>query len=125
MHMRYGRDIPYDDLIFEPAPPIAAQIGRNRVVATTSNLFAARYAVRRPWTGPLECHHHNRNLWNQNPDAPVRIALDPKRDRHRTLPLQMAVPGGVPELGIEPWQGVLMWESAVRRPVVGCIDEFG
>lgn len=75
--MRYSKDALGEDLIFKKAGPIVG--GREEMSngvleksarPSESNNFQARYAIRHPWTGPIECKEPRRNRWGGRPPPP-------------------------------------------------------
>jgi MYXO-CTERM domain-containing protein len=70
LHARYGKEVK-DDLVFKAAAGIIG--GREDVAqggqldqgarASTRNSFQARYAIRHPWTGPIQCANPTRGRW--------------------------------------------------------------
>jgi hypothetical protein len=113
LHLRYTPQDLGEDLIFAPAPPIVGGrevatggLGTLETGATKAsvNNFQGRYAIRHPWTGPVQCKNPRRGIWGGPPEgtSKVRPALDLSQVKRDALPLKMAVPGGVPELGIGP-----------------------
>jgi MYXO-CTERM domain-containing protein len=85
LHMRYSREVLGDDLYFRTAPPI--QGGREvpgngstleqGVVNADYNNFQARYAIRHPWTGPIECANPRRGVWGGPPGNPYGVQTRP------------------------------------------------
>lgn len=74
LHVRYSKESLGQDLVFKEAPAITG--GREVIVdgalergarSATSNNFQARYAIRHPWTGPIECKEPRRNIWGGPP----------------------------------------------------------
>ena len=74
LHTRYSKDDLGEDLVFKKAPAIAG--GRERrgkdglekgAVPAPTNNFQGRYAVRHPWTGPVECENPVRGVWGRPP----------------------------------------------------------
>ncbi len=75
LHARYKKDSLGEDLVFRAAPPIAG--GRERrgadreleqgSVPSGVNNFQARYAIRHPWKGPIECDNPIRGRWGGPP----------------------------------------------------------
>ena len=75
LHARYTKDSLGEDLVFKAAEPITG--GREihggggkleeGAVRASMNNFQARYAVRHPWTGPVECKSPRRGIWGANP----------------------------------------------------------
>src|SRR5262249_7205537 len=78
LHMRYSKDSLGDDLFFRAAPPIEG--GRENWVSEghleqgahpgAQNDFQARYAIRHPWKGPIDCANPRRGVWGGPPSAP-------------------------------------------------------
>lgn len=75
LHARYTKETLGEDLVFREAKPI---IGGREVRSTDGGLengstpagfnnFQARYAIRHPWTGPLDCKDPKRNIWGGKP----------------------------------------------------------
>ncbi len=85
LHARYSKDGLADDLVFKAAPPIAggrefrAQGDKLEQGASSSsvNNFQARYAIRHPWTGPVECENPRRGIWGGPPEG-VNASAQPK-----------------------------------------------
>jgi TonB family protein len=80
LHYRYGREGLDSDLVFRAAPAIQGgrewrgadrQLEQGATPAPV-NSFQARYAIRHPWTGPIECESPTRGIWGGPPngDAP-------------------------------------------------------
>lgn len=88
LHARYGKDTLGEDLVFKEAAAIVG--GRevrndgkleNGASAASMNNFQARYAIRHPWTGPIECKNPRRGVWGGPPpgvraDGNIKAALD-------------------------------------------------
>lgn len=87
LHARYGKDAMGADLVFRTAPAIAG--GRERRIASggleraatasSINNFQARYIIRHPWTGPVDCPNPRRGIWGGPPRGrhkPVQAAED-------------------------------------------------
>ncbi len=78
MHLRYSKEMLRDDLVFKVASPIVG--GREFVTSggvleegarpDTTNNFQARYAIRHPWTGKIECQNPRRGVWGGPPTGP-------------------------------------------------------
>ncbi|MEZ4302759.1 MAG: DUF2330 domain-containing protein [Polyangiaceae bacterium] len=86
LHMRYTKDALGEDLVFKAAPAIqggreqrtAAGLEQGAILASFNN-FQARYAIRHPWTGPIECESPVRGVWGGPPTGPAaetRAATD-------------------------------------------------
>ena len=82
LHARYTREALGADLVLKEAPPITGgrEIGNapegglatGATVGTgqyATNNFQGRYAVRHPWTGPVECASPIRNVWGSPPSG--------------------------------------------------------
>jgi len=74
LHTRYAKDALGDDLVFREAKPIVG--GREIGVGDTRehgaregtvNNFQGRYAIRHPWTGPIQCEKPVRGHWGGPP----------------------------------------------------------
>jgi len=75
LHARYSKESLGKDLVFRAAPPIAG--GRERMAnggaleqgsqSSGMNNFQARYAIRHPWTGPINCPNPVRGRWGGPP----------------------------------------------------------
>jgi MYXO-CTERM domain-containing protein len=84
LHARYGKEIK-DDLVFASAPAIAggrettAGDGRLEHGAQPSsyNNFQARYAIRHPWLGAIECEHPRRGVWGGPPRGEIATGTKP------------------------------------------------
>ena len=75
LHARYTKDSLGEDITFRAAPPI---VGGREMMGTGGKLehgaqpsgfnnFQARYAIRHPWTGPIECKEPVRGVWGGKP----------------------------------------------------------
>ncbi len=112
LHARYDKGSLGDDLVFKAAPPIAG--GREFLtngseleqgsVSSSVNNFQARYAIRYPWAGKIECSNPQRGKWGGPPDGarPRPMAAEDlglvKRDA--TLAAKL-VESPVPEVGLK------------------------
>jgi len=76
LHARYGKGDMKDDLRFRDAKPV--QGGRENwngkgieygAIASATNNFQARYAVRHWWTGAINCPNPQRGIWGGPPDG--------------------------------------------------------
>ena len=73
LHLRYGAADLGEDLVLQPAPPIAG--GQEGDVTpqpqgprtTGVNRFQARYAIRHAWDGPIKCTFPWRGRWGGSP----------------------------------------------------------
>jgi hypothetical protein len=85
LHARYGKDAIGEDLVFRAATAIQGgreernDKGELEAGATQSsyNNFQARYAVRHPWTGAIDCRDPIRGRWGGPPDNQQQIASGP------------------------------------------------
>jgi hypothetical protein len=122
LHARYTKESLGEDLVFRTAEPITG--GREVMAAGgalehgsvkgATNNFQARYVIRHPWTGAIECKEPHRGVWGGPPvrrdagldlsttEAPKPMAAQnlafAKRDPSK---LASYVRSGIPELGIE------------------------
>ncbi|MFO0735333.1 MAG: DUF2330 domain-containing protein [Labilithrix sp.] len=79
LHARYGQGSLGQDLVFRVAHPIVGgrelwsednKLDHGAAKASTTSSFQARYAIRHPWTGPIECKEPHRGTWGGPwPDA--------------------------------------------------------
>lgn len=73
LHLRYGAADPGEDLVLQPAPPIAGGEegeGTPRLQGprrSGNNRFQARYAIRHAWDGPIRCAFPWRGRWGGAP----------------------------------------------------------
>jgi MYXO-CTERM domain-containing protein len=73
LHARYDQSSLGEDLIFQAAPAIVGgrefmqqdgQLERGAIEEPNGyNNFQARYIIRHPWTGPIECENPQRGVW--------------------------------------------------------------
>jgi hypothetical protein len=113
LHARYGRDALGQDLVFREAPPIEG--GREdgptplKHGATQGgiNNFQARYVIRHPWAGAINCESPRRGIWGGPPEGTqgdtgtkpaLKVAFAPRGQ----LDLAGYLREPVPELGILP-----------------------
>ncbi len=122
LHVRYTKESLGEDLAFKAAPAI---VGGREVMGeggklehgalpSGSNNFQARYAVRHPWAGPIDCKEPQRGVWGgppggnkfdrPAPKAAAKLGLTP----HVKADLASYVKQDIPEIGYQ-------W-SAVRGP---------
>jgi hypothetical protein len=113
LHARYGKDLS-EDLVFKAAEPIVG--GREHVIdpatqqleqgaqASSINNFQGRYAIRYPWTGPIDCPNPRRGIWG-GPNGgrpPTKPALDLAFAPRGEVKLASAVvPTDLPEIGLK------------------------
>ena len=118
LHARYGKDVK-DDLVFRAASGIVG--GRefqsadgqleNGAAPSEMNNFQARYAIRHPWTGPIQCAAPRRGRWGgpwaevaQQPGfagGGVKGATKLAFARRGELKLAQAVRRDVPEIDLK------------------------
>ncbi len=76
LHARYDHSSLGEDLVFEEAPAIAGgrefmqedgKLERGSQPSST-NQFQARYIIRHPWTGDIECDDPKRGIWGGSPE---------------------------------------------------------
>ncbi|MBK7399339.1 MAG: DUF2330 domain-containing protein [Myxococcales bacterium] len=77
LHTRYDPSTLTDDIVFKVAEPVVG--GREHVVSNgkleegakpdSSNNFQARYAIRHPWKGPIQCSNPKRGIWGGPPSG--------------------------------------------------------
>ena len=127
LHARYGKDLT-EDLVFKEAQPIVG--GREHVIdpathkleegaqPSSINNFQGRYAIRYPWTGPINCPHPQRGIWGGPPGGGgpgTRPALDLAFAPRGEVQLAAAVvPTDLPEIGLKG--GVL---EVIAKPAGG------
>lgn len=111
LHARYDAGSVGEDLVFRAAPPIVGgremhgddgELERGALPSGTNN-FQGRYAIRHPWTGPVECANPQRGIWGgppggmpSQPAAARNTAFAPRGE----LELAEAVRSPVPSLGL-------------------------
>jgi MYXO-CTERM domain-containing protein len=79
LHARYDKDSLGEDLVFAEAPAI---VGGREFMGSSGQLeqgaveqpggmnnFQARYIIRHPWTGKIECQNPERGIWGGPPDG--------------------------------------------------------
>ena len=109
LHTRYGRDGLDADLVFERAEPIAG--GRevrdpdgaleHGARPGAYNNFQARYAIRHPWEGEIDCEAPRRGIWGGPPEgggSRVAPATGLGHARRGALRLEELVPSGLGDL---------------------------
>lgn len=93
LHARYDATGGTSDLVFRSAKPV---VGGREVRDKKGNLeqgakpagrnaFQARYALRRPWTGPIACKEPNRGRWAYNVRGAPRFGPVAASNRARDL----------------------------------------
>jgi hypothetical protein len=130
LHARYNKSSLGEDLVFKAAPPIAG--GREFLsqggtleqgsVSYGMNNFQARYAIRYPWQGKIECQNPRRGLWGGPPQGgesqPV-AALDTAFVERKASIAQQLVESPVAELklaGTKPHAGQLPAAELKKKP---------
>ena len=115
LHARYSKDGITEDLVFKEAPGIAG--GREwRQNGSTleqgaqpsgQNMFQARYAIRHPWTGKIECENPVRGRWggppagvagSSKPEPATDLAFAPRGK----VKLAQLVAQEIPEVDVAP-----------------------
>jgi MYXO-CTERM domain-containing protein len=139
LHARYAKDALGSDLVFKEASAIVG--GReNRgdkgvletgAVASWTNSFQARYAIRHEWKGEIACKEPRRGVWGgpwpdagvaqSSPIAAQKLAYAPRG----TLTLAAFVPDGVPELGAAGGGGAPPSASAAASAAVEAGTDAG
>jgi hypothetical protein len=114
LHARYGKDSLGEDLVFSEAKPIAGgrewrtgekgQLEKGAVDASR-NMFQARYAIRYPWTGKIECDNPVRGRWGGPPGdykgpTGTRPATDLAFAPRGKIELAKVVREDIPEIGL-------------------------
>ena len=132
LHARYAKDALGSDLVFKEAPAIVG--GRESrgdkgaletgAVASSTNSFQARYAIRHEWRGEIACKEPQRGVWGgpwpdagvveRGPIAAQKLAYAPRGN----VTLAAFVPNGVPELGAGGGAGSSPSASAAPSPSV-------
>jgi LPXTG-motif cell wall-anchored protein len=112
LHARYGKDGAPNDLVFKAAPPIAGgrevRDGQGRLEERAHsdgiNNFQGRYAIRHPWTGPIQCANPVRGRWGGPPDG-NQVATQPATNLafapRGNVKLPTLVAQDVPELDVK------------------------
>ncbi len=112
LHVRYGKDVLGEDLVFKAAPPIVGgreMPGRDgelekRATPASFNNFQARYAIRHRWTGAIACENPVRGRWggppmgtpSEGPQAAAKSAFAPRGG----MKLAFMLREDVPEIGV-------------------------
>ncbi len=97
LHARYTKETLGADLVFRDAEPIVGgretflspapnenphdrrQLRLERTArADGINNFQARYIIRHPWTGPIECASPERGIWEARRRADAELSRDPR-----------------------------------------------
>ncbi|HTM21846.1 MAG TPA: DUF2330 domain-containing protein [Kofleriaceae bacterium] len=113
LHARYTKDGIKDDLVFREAKAVVG--GREFLQDNgkleegwrydSMNNFQGRYAIRHPWTGPIECLNPVRGRWG-GPPADQQIATGPQAATdlafapRGAIALPMVVAEDIPEIGV-------------------------
>jgi len=115
LHVRYTKESLGEDLVFKTAPAIVGGrevMGKdgkleNAAQQSSYNNFQARYAVRHPWTGPIDCKEPKRGRWGGKPGdtrdpfapPPVKAAQKLGLVKRAKADLSEFVKGDIPEIG--------------------------
>ncbi len=96
LHARYDQNTLTDDIVFRAAEPVVG--GREFMTdgkelekgakTDSYNNFQGRYAIRHPWTGPINCSNPQRGIWggppngngNMTPVPATNLAAAPRGD---------------------------------------------
>jgi hypothetical protein len=134
LHARYTKDSLGEDLVFREAAPVIG--GRevrgpddkleNGAQPSPFNNFQARYAIRHPWTGPIECKEPRRGIWGGRPDAPTSSPAAKAAQRlglvtHAKMQLASFVKQDVPEIGFVAASEIAGAGSAAAGRKTGCL----
>ncbi len=136
IHARYDKTSLKEDLVFREAKPITGgrEVKRNGRLEEGStpasrNNFQARYIIRHPWKGPIECKNPVRGVWGGPPSGQrsnPKAATDLAFAKRGALQLAKHVNTSVPELGIqvtpkpEPKQVAKTAAPSTRSDGSGC-----
>jgi len=116
LHARYDASTLGEDLVFEEAPGIAG--GREHLqqdgqlergaVPDPRNQFQARYIIRHPWTGKIDCEDPKRGVWGGPPN-------DRDRDPQPTVARELATVARDASLGsfITPSAGKVLGVATI------------
>jgi hypothetical protein len=116
LHARHSKEAPGSDLVFKAAPAIAggeeipskAGVLETGAVASSTNSFQARYALRHAWKGAISCKEPRRGVWGEpwpdvnagprwrEPVVAQKLAYAPRGP----LTLASFIPKGVSVLGV-------------------------
>jgi hypothetical protein len=113
LHARYGRSQLKDDLRFKEASPIVG--GREQwngrtlehgAKAAATNNFQARYAIRHPWTGAVQCRNPVRGVWGGPPSgrSPLIVASKTAFAPRGRLRLPTVIKRDLPEIGVRRYR---------------------
>jgi MYXO-CTERM domain-containing protein len=119
LHARYDRSSLGEDLVFEEAPGIAGgrefmqQNGQLERGSQPSgeNQFQARYIIRHPWTGKIDCEKPTRGIWGGPPE-------DRDQQPQPTVARQLATAprGGNLASFVTPEAGTELGVTAIEEP---------
>jgi hypothetical protein len=130
LHARYSRESLGEDLVFREAPPLMGgrEVRDNEgklehgAQESAFNNFQARYAIRHPWTGPIDCKEPKRGVWGGRPDAPGASPPPPKAAQKLGFAAHLAstelgtfVKQDVPEIGYAARKGGCLGCALARR----------
>jgi hypothetical protein len=114
LHARYDGSTLRDDLVFAAAPPV---VGGREVLGGPNNTlergvrpdatnnFQARYIIRHPWTGPINCSNPRRGVWGGPPGGaqrPVEPALGLAAAPRENVAYKTFLKEGEPEFAVHP-----------------------
>jgi hypothetical protein len=131
LHTRYDRATLTEDLVFreagavrggredEPWDATAWRPLDQHAAPASFNNFQARYAIRHPWTGPMNCANPIHGRWGGPPDGSFPAEPTPARDlasapRGR-IELASFVYEPVPSLRVRP-RNAMHWGPVEARP---------
>jgi hypothetical protein len=128
LHVRYTKDSLGEDLVFREAPPLMGgreirdEEGKLEHGAQPSQFdnFQARYAIRHPWTGPIDCKAPKRGVWG---GPPAGASQTPPKAAQRlgfaahlaSAELASFVKQDVPEIGYVAKKGGCLGCAVARR----------
>jgi hypothetical protein len=117
LHARYGRGQLNDDLRFKEAPPIVGgreqwngRVLEHGAQPSGANNFQARYAIRHPWTGAMQCKKPRRGVWGGPPNGgtsiatPMVVASKTAFAPRGRLRLPMVIKRDLPEIGVRRYR---------------------
>ena len=134
LHARYGKGDMKDDLRFREAKPITG--GREAwsngklehgAIASGTNAFQARYAIRHPWTGPAKCEHPRWGIWGGPPGggqqiiAATKSAFAPRGQ----IALAEMVKVDIPEIGVRAGAAPRGGGGGFSKPPPVRFEDFG
>jgi len=133
LHARYTKDTLGEDIVFRAAPPVAG--GREHLqsngkleegaVSSGNNNFQGRYAMRHPWTGPIECDNPRRGVWGGPPgggEPKPRAASNVAFVARGGVSLPAIVQQDVPEIALKSQAPQNSGTHGNRGPIPGATD---